>query len=226
MPSDPVGNDSPGLQQPAAAQPETGWRRETRRKVWRAEYTEPARRRSGQGLLGRRHSLRKNRQQFSDLVKSKKYVNPRMLVACTNCRDIHAGPTDPLTNPRGLIARWTTTQVVPALPHDEQRRCRTGSEVSPAALIGSLRPGAEFRCVNCHYGSSLRTGAGKLRASDASHQYFENDISDHTFITPRKDNPGVANHTLDDVGKGRPCPSLYTRTRGTCHLLNTIAQKP
>ena len=226
--SRPVGNDSLGLRnQPPLNQENRMAPPGTRRKVWRAEYTsrpdgDPDKDYWDDGI----HS-RKNRQQFSDLVKSKKYVNPRMLVACTNCHDIHAGPTDPLTNPRGLIASVDDNALC--------LRCHTMSsaDAGPGAkyhqlhtLIGSLRPGAEFRCVNCHMDQVSRTGAGKLRASDASHQYFENDISDHTFITPRKDNPGVANYTLDDVGKGKAMPIPYTRTCGTCHLLNTIAQKP
>lgn len=226
--SRPVGNDSLGMRNQPPLNPENRMAPPgTRRKLWRAEYTtrpdgDPEKDFWDDGI----HS-RKNRQQFSDFVKSKKYVNPRMLVACTSCHDIHAGTTDPLTNPRGLVASVADNALC--------LRCHSMSsaDLGPGAkyhqlhtLIGSLRPDAEFRCVNCHMDQVSRTGAGTLRASDATHQYFENDISDHTFVMPRKDNPGVAHYTLDDVSKGKAMPIPYTRTCGDCHRLNTIAQKP
>lgn len=226
--SRPVGNDAFGLHnQPPLGQDNRMAPPGTRRKTWRAAYTsrpdgDPANDFWDDGV----HS-RKNRQQFSDLMKSKKYANPRMLVTCTNCHDIHAGPTDPVSNPRGLIASVTDNSL--CLP------CHTlgSADTGPGAqlhqlhtLIGSVRANAEFRCVNCHMDQSAKTGAGKLRASDATHQYFENDITDHSFIIPRRDNPGVADYTATQTATGKAMPIPYTQTCGVCHLLSTIAQQP
>lgn len=223
--SRPVGNDSLGIVDQPPLNPENRMAPPgTRRSRWRAQYTtrpdgDPLKDFWDDGI----HS-RKNRQQFSDLVKSKKYRNPRILVACTDCHDIHGGQTDPLANPRGLVA-----------PIDDNSLCLKchdlGGDGPGAAnhklhtLAASFRPEAPFRCVNCHMDLVAKTSAGKLRASDATHLYFENDIRDHSFVIPRRDNPGVANYTLDDASKGKAMPIPYTRACGECHRLDSIAAK-
>jgi cytochrome c553 len=159
------------------------------------------------------------------MVKSKKYVNPRILVACTDCHDIHGGHTDPLANPRGLIASIEDNSLCLKC-HDIDRDGQGATYQNLHMLAGSLRPEAPFRCVNCHMDLVAKTSAGKLRASDATHQYFENDIRDHSFIIPRRNNPGVLNYTLADASKGKAMPIPYARTCGECHRLDTIAAKP
>jgi hypothetical protein len=226
--SRPVGNDSFGLNnQPPLGQDNRMAPPGIRRKTWRAAYTtRPDGDPVGDFWDDGVHS-RKNRQQFSDLMKSRKYANPRILVTCTSCHDIHAGPTDPVTNPRGLIASVTDNSLCLSCHPLDSADAGPGAEYHQLhTLIGSLRVGAEFRCVNCHMDLSAKTGAGKLRASDATHQYFENDITDHSFVMPRRDNPGVANYTAAQAAAGKAMPIPYARTCGECHVLATIAQKP
>lgn len=71
-----------------------------------------------------------------------------------------------------------------------------------------------------------KTGAGQAGGSTATVQYFENDITDHTFIIPRKTDPGVANHTLAEVAQGKAMPIPYTRSCSNCHVLTTVSSKP
>lgn len=225
--SRPVGNDSFGLHnQPPLNHDNRMAPPGTRRKTWRAEYTtrpdgDPVADYWDDGV----HS-RKNRQQFSDLMKSKKYANPRMLVTCTSCHDIHATTTDPVNNPRGLIAPIADNSLCSLCHTLDSTDTGPGAEYHQLhAVIGMLRPDAAFRCVNCHMDLSAKTGAGTVRAADATHQYFENDITDHSFVMPRRDNPGVANYTAAETAAGKAMPIPYTRTCGVCHLLSTIAQK-
>jgi predicted CXXCH cytochrome family protein len=199
----------------------------TNRKTWRALYTS---RTDGDPAAdfwdGGVHSKR-NRQQFSDLLKSKKYVNPRMLVTCTDCHDVHGQQTDPVANPRGLVASIEDNSLC--------TRCHTldTAGMSPEAqlhalhdLIGTLRPAVGFRCVNCHMSRIGKTGAGRLGQSSGTVQYFENDIADHTFIIPRKGDPGIASYTLADASKGKAMPIPYTGTCSNCHDLATVASTP
>lgn len=223
--SRPVGNDSLGMRnQPPLNQDNQMAPSGTRRKVWRAQYTTRADGEPGKDFWDDGIHSRKNRQQFSDLLKSKKYVNPRMLVTCTDCHDIHAGTTDPLSNPRGLTA---TDNSLCLKCHSTEGTTGAGATLHLLhTVISSVRMGAEFRCVSCHMDQVGKTGAGKLRATDASHQYFENDISDHSFILPRRNNPGVANYTPAEVSSGKAMPIPYTRLCGDCHQLGSITQKP
>jgi hypothetical protein len=223
-----VGNDALGLHdQPPLNQNNRMAPPGTRRKTWRTEYTtrpdgDPVTDFWDDGV----HS-RKNRQQFSDLMKSKKYANPRMLVTCTNCHDIHAGPTDPVTNPRGLIASVADNSLCLLCHTLGSADTGPGAELHQLhTLIGSVRTDAAFRCVDCHMDQIAKTAAGKVRGNDPTHPSFENDITDHSFVIPRRDNPGVANYTAAQVAAGKAMPIPYTRTCGECHLLSTIAQKP
>jgi predicted CXXCH cytochrome family protein len=226
--SRPVGNDSLGLHnQPPLNQANAMAPPGIRRKIWRQQYTtrpdgDPRADFWDDGV----HS-RKNRQQFSDLMKSKKYANPRMLVACTNCHDIHAGTTDPVKNPRGLVASIEDNSLCAMCHASDDLNSGPGATYHQLhTAVGTLRPDAAFRCVNCHMDKVARTGAGQPRASDATHQYFENDIRDHSFQIPRRDNPGVADYTLGQAAMGQAMPIPYTRTCGACHQLGTIANKP
>lgn len=226
--SRPVGNDSLGIHnQPPLNLDNRMMPPGASRKTWRADYITRA---DGDPKTdfwdGGIHS-KLNRQQYSDLRKSKKYANPRMLVACTDCHDVHGGHTDPVENPRGLVASVNDNALC--------QQCHTLDDMDkgPGAqyhtlheLIGSLRQGTEFRCVNCHMDQIGKTGAGRLGGSDAAVQYLENDIADHTFILPRKDDPGVANHTLAEAAQGKAMPIPYTRSCSNCHVLSSVASKP
>jgi len=80
--------------------------------------------------------------------------------------------------------------------------------------------------VDCHMDQIGKTGVGRPGGSSATIQYFENDIADHTFIIPRKNDPGVANHTLAEAAQGRAMPIPYARSCSNCHVLSTISSKP
>jgi len=226
--SRPVGNDSLGVHdQPPLNLNNRMMPPGGSRKTWRAEYVTRA---DGNPKTdyweGGIHS-RLNRQQYSDLRKSKKYANPRVLVACTDCHDIHGGHTDPVENPRGLIASISDNSLC--------RQCHDVDDMStgPGApyhtlhkVIGSLRPDVGFRCVNCHMDQIGKTGVGRPGGSTDTAQYFENDIADHTFIIPRKNDPGVASHTLAEAAQGKAMPIPYARSCSNCHLLSTVSSKP
>jgi predicted CXXCH cytochrome family protein len=197
------------------------------RKTWRAEYVIRPDGNPGTDFWeGGIHS-KLNRQQYSDLRKSKKYANPRILVTCTDCHDIHGGNTDPVENPRGLVASIKDNSLCRQCHGPEDMSSGPGAPYhSLHERITDLRQDVPFRCVNCHMDQIARTGVGRPGGSNGTIQYFENDISDHTFIVPRKDDPGVATHTLAEVAQGRAMPIPYTRSCSNCHVLSTVSSRP
>jgi len=225
--SRPVGNDSFGLNdQPPLDKNNRMMPPGTSRKTWRAGFvTRPDGDPKTDFWNGGIHS-KLNRQQYSDLRKSKKYANPRMLVACTDCHDIHGGHTDPVNNPRGLVASIDDNSLCLKCHTLDTAGGPAGQLHQLHQLVGSLRPNVGFRCVRCHMDGIGRTGAGQPGGSDATHTYFENDVTDHTFITPRKDDPGVASFTLADAAQGKAMPIPYTRSCSNCHVLSTVSSKP
>jgi hypothetical protein len=226
--SRPVGNDSIGIHgEPPLNLDNRMMPPGTRRKTWRAEYvTRPDGDPKTDFWDGGIHS-KLNRQQYSDLRKSKKYANPRMLVTCTDCHDVHGGHTDPVENPRGLVASTDDNSLCQMCHTADKMDTGPGAQYHELhELIGSLRPSVGFRCVNCHMDQIGKTGVGRPGGSDGTRQYFENDIADHTFIIPRKDDPGVANHTLAEAAQGKAMPIPYTRGCSNCHELSTVTLKP
>lgn len=226
--SRPVGNDSLGIHgEPPLDQNNRMMPPGTSRTTWRAEYITRA---DGDPKTdfweGGMHS-KLNRQQYSDLRRSKKFANPRMLVTCTDCHDIHGGHTDAVENPRGLVASVDDNALC--------QTCHTAPTIDagPGAqhhqlheLIGTLTPSVAFRCVNCHMDKIGKTGAGRLGRSEGTVQYFENDIADHTFILPRKNDLSLASHTLTEAAQGKVMPIPYTRSCSNCHDMATVASKP
>ncbi|HET7500368.1 MAG TPA: cytochrome c3 family protein [Kofleriaceae bacterium] len=224
--SRPAGNDSLGVhsQPPLDAgnrmMPPGG-----SRTMWRAAYViRPDGNPKTDFWDGGLHS-KLNRQQYSDMRKSTKYANPRILVTCTDCHDVHGGHTDPAANPRGLVAT-DNSLCQRCHPAETLSAGRGASYHELHQLIGSLRPEVEFRCVNCHMDQIGKTGVGRLGGATGSVQYFENDITDHTFVVPRKDDPGVATHTQAEAALGKAMPIPYTRSCSNCHVLDTVAFKP
>jgi predicted CXXCH cytochrome family protein len=199
----------------------------TSRTTWRAEYvTRPDGDPRTAFWEGGIHS-RLNRQQYSDLRKSTKYANPRILVTCTDCHDVHGAYTDPVQNPRGLIASIDDNSLCQRCHSPDSLDSGPGAQYHGLhELIAGLRPDVGFRCVNCHMDRIGKTGAGQLGGGNTIVQYFENDITDHTFIVPRKDDSGVADHTLSDAAQGKAMPIPYTRSCSNCHVLSTVSSKP
>ncbi|HEU4727828.1 MAG TPA: cytochrome c3 family protein [Kofleriaceae bacterium] len=226
--SRPVGNDSLGMHnQPPLNQDNQMMPPGTSRKVWRANYVTRA---DGEPKTafwdGGIHS-RLNRQQYSDLRKSTKYANPRILVTCTDCHDVHGRNTDPVNNPRGLVASITDNSLCLQCHGPDQLNTGPGAQYHDLhTQIGNLRPDVPYRCVNCHMDQIGKTGAGQIGGSNATVQYLQNDITDHTFIIPRKNDVAVADYTLADASLGKAMPIPYTRSCSNCHVLSTVASKP
>lgn len=226
--SRPVGNDSIGMHnQPPLDHNNRMMPPGTSRTTWRAEYvTRPDGDPRTAFWEGGIHS-RLNRQQYSDLRKSTKYANPRILVTCTDCHDVHGAYTDAIQNPRGLIASIDDNSLCQRCHSPDSLDSGPGAQYHGLhELIAGLRPDVAFRCVNCHMDQIGKTGAGQLGGGNTTVQYFENDITDHTFIVPRKDDPGVANHTLSDAAQGKAMPIPYTRSCSNCHVLSTVSSMP
>jgi predicted CXXCH cytochrome family protein len=226
--SRPEGNDSLGIHgEPPLNQDNEMMPPGSSRTTWRSQYVTRADGDPNTDFWDGGIHSKLNRQQYSDLRKSKKYANPRMLVACTNCHDIHGGHTDPLDNPRGLVASIDDNSLCLTCHSDDQLDEGPGGEYHVLhELVEDLRPDAAFRCVNCHMNQTGKTGAGQLGSSDGDVQYFQNDIFDHTFITPRKDDPGVASYTIDEAAQGKAMPLPYTRSCSNCHVMSTVASAP
>jgi predicted CXXCH cytochrome family protein len=226
--SRPAGNDALGMHnQPPLDQNNRMMPPGTSRKVWRANYvTRPDGDPKTAFWDGGIHS-RLNRQQYSDLRKSTKYANPRILVTCTDCHDVHGGSTDPVANPRGLVAPVSDNSLCLQCHGSDQLNTGPGAQYHDLhTQVASLRPDVPFRCVDCHMDQIGKTGAGQAGDGDATVQYLQNDITDHTFIIPRKTDVGVADYTLADASQGKAMPVPYARSCSNCHVLSTIASKP
>lgn len=226
--SRPAGNDSLGIHNQPPLDPDNHMMPPgTSRKVWRARHVirpdgDPRTAFWDGGI----HS-RLNRQQYSDLRKSTKYANPRILVTCTDCHDVHGANTDPVANPRGLVASISDNSLcLPCHGADQLNTGRGAQYHDLHTQIASLRPDVPFRCVNCHMARIGKTGAGQAGGGDAMVQYLQNDIADHTFITPRKNDVGVADYTLVDASQGKAMPIPYTSSCSNCHVLSTVASRP
>jgi hypothetical protein len=226
--SRPAGNDALGMRnQPPLNQNNQMMPPGASRTTWRAEYvTRPDGDPKTAFWEGGIHS-KLNRQQYSDLRKSTKYANPRILVTCTDCHDVHGRNTDPVENPRGLVASISDNSLCQQCHSPETLGSGPGGPYHDLhKLIGSLRQDVAFRCVNCHMDQIGKTGAGRPGAGNTTVQYLENDITDHTFIVPRKTDPGVAVHTLAEAAQGKAMPIPYTRSCSNCHILSTVSSKP
>ncbi|MGE3959296.1 MAG: cytochrome c3 family protein [Vicinamibacterales bacterium] len=166
----------------------------------------------------------KPHQQYADFLKSKMYRNDRVLVACSDCHDLHGGTPFP----RALI-------------HDANnpnsplcQRCHT---VDPLAhmdtkLNGKMK-GLQTRCIDCHMPGTANTGGiagdfGRMiklppyaNAQDEENSaYWQGPLKSHVFDVPLKTNVAV-----DGVAPGRAMPIPYTSACGTCHVVNELPFK-
>ena len=158
-------------------------------------------------------------QQYSDLLKSTKHRNGRILVTCTDCHDSHgqapyphhlkADPADPVSGLCSSCHFYDLTQ------HMLEK-------------TGSTHSGAATSCYRCHMADTAKTGAGRYgllispptgMPSDEDVVFYQNDISSHLFLKiPRKGHPDVAGQTPSDA-----MPIPYTNGCGApCHDPATI----
>jgi len=148
-------------------------------------------------------------QQYLDFIRSSKYRNGEQILSCTSCHD-----------PHGVAAfkhQMRTDAVTPGSTscqtcHPGQKDIAKHTELAVGMAHG---PDTKITCVNCHQFKTAQTGAGfgKGLVTEDGKNYWENDITSHLFIVPRKDNKHVKGV---DPDKAMPIP--YTNSCGiSCH---------
>lgn len=166
-------------------------------------------------------------QEYADFYKSKMYKNERLLVACTDCHDIHGG-----TPYRRLLIHDPDDPTSPLC-----QRCHTKEVLShmETKLGAKMKGEAQTRCIDCHmpgtvivasgmgavnYGRFIKTPPYKDAKEEAENAYWEGFIKSHTFKVPFKTNVGVRGVT---PGEAMPIP--YTNSCGTCHVVKELPYK-
>jgi predicted CXXCH cytochrome family protein len=165
----------------------------------------------------------KPHQQYADFLKSKMYRNDRLLVACSDCHDVHGGPYtrfllhDPDDSSSPLCQRCHKVDV---LSHMETR-------------LNARMKGALTRCIDCHMPGTANTGGiagdfGRMiktppyanAQEEENNAYWQSPLKSHVFDVPLKTNVAV-----DGVPPGRAMPIPYTAACGTCHVVNELPFK-
>jgi predicted CXXCH cytochrome family protein len=163
----------------------------------------------------------KPHQQYSDFLKSKLYRNDRLLVACTDCHDMHGGTPyprfllhDPDNSASPLCQRCHAVDV---LSHMDTK-------------LNARMKGQQTRCIDCHmpgtantggiagdFGRMIRTPPHASAQEEETNAYWQGSLKSHVFDVPMKTNVGVAG-----VPPGRAMPIPYTSSCGTCHQVNEL----
>ena len=166
----------------------------------------------------------KPHQQYSDFLKSTMYRNDRLLVACSDCHDMHGGTPyprallhDPDSSASPLCQRCHRVDL---LPHMETK-------------LNARMKGELTRCIDCHMPGTANTGgiagdSGRMIKTppyanpqdEESNVYWQGPLKSHVFDVPRKTNVGV-----DGVPPGRAMPIPYTAACGTCHNVTELPFK-
>ncbi|OFW48015.1 MAG: hypothetical protein A3G77_10965 [Acidobacteria bacterium RIFCSPLOWO2_12_FULL_68_19] len=166
----------------------------------------------------------KPHQQYADFLKSKLYRNDRVLVACSDCHDMHGGTPYP---------RW--------LIHDPDdsasplcQRCHTVDVLSHMETkLNAKMKGRQTRCIDCHmpgtantggiagdFGRMIKTPPYAVAQEEEDNAYWQGPLKSHVFDVPRKTNVAV-----DGVPPGRAMPVPYTAACGTCHVVSELPFK-
>jgi len=166
----------------------------------------------------------KPHQQYADFLKSKMYRNDRVLVACSDCHDMHGGTSFPR-----------------ALMHDANdpasalcQRCHAVDVLSHMdGKLNARMKGLQTRCIDCHMPGTANTGGiagdfGRMikvppyanAQEEESNAYWQGPLKSHVFDVPLKTNVAV-----DGVAPGRAMPIPYTSACGTCHVVNELPFK-
>ncbi len=145
-------------------------------------------------------------QQFSDLIRSKKYRNPYNLMTCATCHDPHGSNEfdaqmrfDPDTNDGCLTCHDRGSFVL-----RDHVQLKTGNRHDGVA-------DDQFKCNQCHMVGTAQSGAKRpglldeLPVASEAVQYFEGDIKGHRFRVPRRDEANIQ-------------PVAATNACGTCHV--------
>jgi predicted CXXCH cytochrome family protein len=163
----------------------------------------------------------KPHQQYADFLKSKMYRNPRLLVACSDCHDMHGSTPyarfvlhDPGNSASPLCQRCHPVDV---LSHMD-------------AKLNARMKGQLTRCIDCHMPGTANTGGiagdfGRMiktppyasAQDEEANAYWQSPMRSHVFDVPLKTNVGVAG-----VAPGRAMPIPYTSSCGTCHAVGEL----
>lgn len=166
----------------------------------------------------------KPHQQYADFLKSKLYRNQRLLVACSDCHDMHGGSPyarfllhDPDNSASPLCQRCHTVDV---LSHMD-------------AKLNARMKGQLTRCIDCHmpgtantggiageFGRMVRTPPYATAQEEEANAYWQSPLKSHVFDVPLKTNVAVRG-----VPPGQAMPIPYTSSCGTCHVVNELPFK-
>jgi hypothetical protein len=166
----------------------------------------------------------KPHQQYSDFLKSTMYRNDRLLVACSDCHDLHGGTP----HPRWLVHDGND----PASPLCQ--RCHPVNVLSHMETkLNAKMKGEQTRCIDCHMPGTANTGGiagdfGRMiktppyasARDEEENAYWHGPLKSHVFDVPLKTNVGV-----DGVPPGRAMPIPYTAACGTCHVVTELPYK-
>jgi len=166
------------------------------------------------GDIWESHS-KSHHQQYLDFIRSTKYRNGTQILSCATCHDPHGA---------GAAFKHQMRQdaVTPGSPycqtcHIAQKDLAKHTEQAVGMAHG---PDTKITCTNCHQFKTAQTGAGfgKGLVTDDGKNYWENDITSHLFIVPRKDSKHIKGV---DPDKAMPIP--YTNSCGiSCHNPNSL----
>jgi hypothetical protein len=163
----------------------------------------------------------KPHQQYADFLKSKLYRNDRLLVACSDCHDMHGNTPYP---------RWVIHDANdPTSPLCQ--RCHAVDVLSHMdSKLNARMKGLQTRCIDCHmpgtantggiagdYGRMIKTPPYASAQEEENNAYWQGPLKSHVFDVPLKTN--IAVH---GVPPGRAMPIPYTGACGTCHLVNEL----
>lgn len=166
----------------------------------------------------------KPHQQYADFLKSKMYRNARLLVACSDCHNMHGDTPyprflihDPGNSASPLCQRCHAVDV---LSHMETK-------------LNAKMKGQQTRCIDCHMPGTANTGGiagdfGRMiktppyanAQEEEANTYWESPMKSHVFDVPLRTNMAV-----DGVPPGQAMPIPYTAACGTCHVVNELPFK-
>lgn len=153
-------------------------------------------------------------QQYLDFIRSSKYRNGDQILSCTTCHDPHGGSSFKHQMRQDAVTPGNTyCQGC----HTAQKDVQKHTEKAVGFAHG---PDTKITCTNCHQFKTAQTGAGfgKGLVTADGKNYWENDITSHLLIVPRKDNKYVKGI---DPAKAMPIP--YTNSCGiSCHDPNSL----
>jgi len=161
------------------------------------------------GDIWESHS-KSHHQQYLDFIRSTKYRNGEQILSCTTCHDPHGAGASFKHQMRQDAVTPGSTYCQAC--HTAQKDMAKHTEKAVGMAHG---PETKITCTNCHQFKTAQTGAGfgKGLVTADGKNYWENDITSHLLIVPRKDNKFVKGV---DPDKAMPIP--YTNSCGiSCH---------